>query len=358
MDLERAQSVVAAHATAGTFSGVVRLERAGDVLLDAAVGLAHRGFGIPNRSGTRFRAASIGKLVTAVATLQLIDQGLFALDTRVVDFLDLSATTVPRDVTVYHLLTMTSGIADWFDEESDDWEATWNALVRENPVYNFRTNADYLPLFVERAPLTAVGETWRYNGAGYLLLGLMIAQASGRSYFDVAAENVLARAGMVDSGFPALDDVVADVAEGYVPVRDGETLTGWRKNIYSTTAAPAADGGLTTTAPDLCRFSRALRGGDLLSPAGTRAMLTPHVSQNSDQYGYDWRYGFGNMFLLQDEVIVRWGHTGEEDGVSGRFYHYPQENVDLVVLGNQSWCAGKLAWQLHDVITTGAVSQS
>lgn len=354
MDLEKALTAVEAQHVAGTFSGVVRIERAGDVLLDTAVGLAHRGFGVPNRPDTRFRAASIGKLVTAVATLLLVEQGRFGLETAVVDYLDLSETTVPPEATVYHLLTMTAGLADWFDEESDDWEA----LVRANPIYSLRTNADYLPLFLDREPLTAVGETWRYNGASYILLGLMIEKATGRSYFDVAVESVLVRAGMVDSGFIALDDVVANVAEGYIAVKVGETVTGWRKNIYSATAAPAADGGLTTTAPDLCRFSRALRGGELLSPEGTRAMLAPHVSQNSDLYGYDWRYGFGNMFMLQDGAIVRWGHTGEEDGISGRFYHYPQQNVDLVVLGNQSGCAGKLTWQLHDIITAGAVSQS
>lgn len=350
MDTNTLTTLIEEHAANETFSGVVRIEREGDVLFETAVGLAHRGFNQPNHPGTRFRVASIGKLITAVATLQLVEQGAFGLDTAVVDYLNLSSTTIPPEVTVYHLLTMTAGIADWFDEDSDDWEAAWNALVREHPIYNFRTNADYLPLFVGAAPLTAVGETWRYNGASYLLLGLMIERASGRSYFDATAESVLARAGMAESGFLALDDVAADVAEGYMPIQSGETMTGWRKNIYSTTAAPAADGGLTTTVGDLGRFSRALRGGDLLSPENTRAMLTPHVSQNSDFRGYDWRYGFGNMFILQDGQVVRWGHTGEEDGISCRFYHYPQSGLDVMVLGNQSWCAGKLAWQLHELV--------
>lgn len=47
---------------------------------------------------------------------------------------------------------------------------------------------------------------------------------------------------------------------------------------------------------------------------------------------------------------MRWGHTGEEDGVSCRFYHYPKEALDVVILANQSWCAGDLAWAVHDLI--------
>jgi CubicO group peptidase (beta-lactamase class C family) len=151
----------------------------------------------------------------------------------------------------------------------------------------------------------------------------------------------------------ALDDVSDEVAEGYIPITDeSETVIGWKKNIYSTTPEAAADGGATSTALDLVRFSQALREGWFLSTEMTQEMLAPKVVANEELVrGYIWKYGYGNYFILdQDEQIVRWGHTGEEDGVSCRLYYYPKENLDVVILANQSWCAGSLAWKIHDLI--------
>ena len=86
-------------------------------------------------------------------------------------------------------------------------------------------------------------------------------------------------------------------------------------------------------------------------------MLTPKVREADEQFrGYTWMYGYGNFFLLDaSDQIVRWGHTGEEDGVSGRLYHYPRQNLDVIILGNQSWCAGSLAWEIHDLIVASSL---
>ncbi len=338
------------------FSGVVLIQRQEEVLFSGAYGYASRSWNIRNQLDTRFRLASISKMFTAVAILKLIEAGKLTLDTRVVDCLELENTTIPAEATVYHMLTMTSGIADWF-EESGNWEEDWAALCRQHPLYLFRRNQDYLPLFSQEKPNGSVGAKHQYNGAGYILLGLIIERLSGLSYFEAIRQHVFAPAGMTGSDFLALDGVDADVAEGYIPIHDdNKAVIGWKKNIYATTPEAAADGGASATAVDMVAFSRALRNGRLLTLAHTQAMLTPHVVQNTNQFrGYDWQYGYGNMFILdQAGQIVRWGHTGEEDGVSCRFYHYPQKNLDVVILGNQSWCAGQLAWAIHDLILEGS----
>jgi CubicO group peptidase (beta-lactamase class C family) len=291
-------------------------------------------------------------MFTAVAILQLIDQGELSLDTKITSILGLENTMVPGEATVYHMLTMTSGMADWFDE-SGDWEEDWAELCREYPIYLFRRNEDYLPLFLNQAPIAPVGHHHQYNGAGYILLGLVIERLTGISYEDFIHNRIFKPAVMKRSGFPALDDVEEDVAEGYLSVESKEKqMTGWKKNIYSTTPAPAADGGATSTASDLVRFSQALRNATLLSPQMSREMQLPKVLQSEDRFrGYIWKYGFGITFLLdEDNEIVRWGLTGEEDGVSCRLYYYPDENLDVVILGNQSWCAGSLGWKIHDLI--------
>ncbi len=347
---DRVAQVLADKSRQHAFSGAVLIKQ-GEELFKAAYGYANRSWRVKNQTNTRFRVASVSKMFTAVAVLQLVEAGGLELTTPVVTRLGLEDTRVPKEVTVYHLLTMTSGIADWFDE-SGDWEANWAALRLEHPLYAFRRHEDYLPLFVNEPPLAPVGEKHGYNNAGYILLGLMIEKVSGLPYFDYVRQHVFGRAQMTRSGFPALEGVDAKVAEGYVPITDDDAVTGWKKNIYAATPVGAADGGAGSTVDDLSCFAGALRDGRLLSPEMTREMLTPKVLEDDEPFrGYTWMYGYGLFFLLDaSKQVVRWGHTGEEDGVSCRFYHYPQKNVDVVILGNRSGCAGALAWDLHDLV--------
>ena len=349
---ERLNQLVTEKSDRKEFSGVVLVKRDEGVLFEGAYGYANQSWKVENRLDTRFRIASISKMFTAVATLGLIDDGALSLDTSVVECLGLRDTKIAKEASVYHMLTMTSGLADWVDE-SGDWEANWAALCREHPIYLFRRNQDYLPLFVDEDPLAPVGEKHQYNGAGYILLGLIIEKLSGIPYFDYVRRHVFAKANMSRADFLALDGVYDEVAEGYIPITDEDkTIIGWKKNIYSTTPEAAADGGATSSAEDLIRFSQALRNRDLLSAQMTHEMLTPKVLQTDERIrGYTWKYGYGNFFLLDDTGhIIRWGHTGEEDGVSCRLYYYPRENLDVVILGNQSWCAGSLGWEIHDTI--------
>ena len=340
--------LVQAKADTEVFSGVVRLQQGETVLWESACGYANRAWHMPNQSHTRFRVASIGKMMTAVAVLQLVDEGRLTLETRLLDCLPLTETTIPPETTIFHLLTMSAGIADWFDE-AEDWEAQWAELRRTTPLYLLRQNRDYLPLFSQKPPLGPLG-VHQYSNSSYILLGLVLEQMTGLSYPELIRQRVLAPAGMADSGFWGLDEVVADIAEGYVPelAEDGQVKK-WLRNIYEATPDAAADGGLISTATDLCRFLHALRQGQLLSPTLTQAMLTPQIEEDTGHFhGYDWAYGFGNNFILQNGQVVRYGHTGEEAGVSCRLYHYPGLNLDVVILGNQSHCAGTLAWAIHD----------
>lgn len=337
-------------AAANAFSGVIRLEQENVMLWQGAFGEANRAWHTPNTPDTRFRTASIGKMFTAVAILQLIDAGLLTLETPLLDCLPLPDTTIPPQTTIFHLLTMSAGIADWF-EEAGDAEAQWAELRRNTPLYLLRQNRDYLPLF-SRSELTGSMGIHRYSNSSYILLGLALEQITGLPYAEVIRQRVLVPAGMVDSGFWGLDEVVERVAEGYFPelAEDGRVMR-WLRNIYETTPDAAADGGIISTATDLCRFLYALRQGQLLSPSLTQAMLTPQIEEDTSRFrGYDWAYGFGNNFILQNGQIIRYGHTGEEVGVSGRLYHYPRLNLDVVILGNQSACAGPLGWAIHDAI--------
>jgi CubicO group peptidase (beta-lactamase class C family) len=332
------------------FSGAILIRQGKNDLLRRGYGFANRTWHIMNKPETRFRIASVGKMFTAAAVMQLIEAGKFSLDTRVVGYLKLKGTKLPPEATVYHMLTMTSGIADWINEESENFQAEWDQFCRDHPLYLLRRDSDYLPIFSQLEPYGAVGEKFRYNGAGFMLLGLMIEEATGLSYFDYIRQNIFAQAGMKQSDFLDLDDVHPNVAEGYVPIRDENgAIIRWRKNIHCTTAGGAADGGSTSTLDDLVRFSRALRNGKLCSKESVESMLTPKVIADEDEP--QWRYGFGCFILIDDEEqIVRWGHTGEEDGVSCRLAYYPKHKLDVVILGNQTGGAGRVLMDIHELI--------
>ncbi|MGN7701618.1 serine hydrolase domain-containing protein [Cellulosimicrobium sp. 22601] len=327
-----------AAADADAFSGVVRIERDGDVLFERAYGVASRRWGVPVRTSTRFDVASVTKLFTAVAVLQQVGEGRLGLDDRIHDHVDLAGTTIPREVTLRHLLTHTSGIADDADEEAGE---SYEALWVDRPNYSVTRTADFLPGFVHKEPNFPPGEGCRYCNVGFVLAGLALEKVTGTTYREYVREHVLARAGMDRSGFFRMDEAEPDVAEGWEPVREGPDdegpVTGWRQNIYSYPPVGSPDGGAHVTARDLARFWAAVRGGELLPPDLTRAFLTPQVkhddgdtdeTDDKDAEGVERaasvHYGFGLEFELLADGSVRSAYKeGINTGSSAMLRHYP-----------------------------------
>ena len=241
---------------ADRFSGVMGVEQGDQKLFLEAFGCASRTWSIPTTVETRFDTASITKLFTAVATLQLVEDGAFALDSSVIGYLRLEESGISAAVTPYHLLTHTSGIADDADEEAGE---RYEDLFLERPNYSVTATEDYLPQFVGKPPNFAPGEGCRYCNVGYVLLGLMIERATGSTYREYVTEHVFARAGMNRSGFFRMDVVEPDVAEGVEAIEDKNGgVVAWRRNIYSYPPIGGPEGGAHVTVGDLLRFHRPL----------------------------------------------------------------------------------------------------
>jgi len=335
------------------FSGVVLIKKGEEEIFSGTYGYANRTFKVKNTIDTKFRIASISKMFTACGILKLIDEGKIGFDTKIVDYLELKDTKIQNEVNIYHLLTHTSGISDYFDEmnsEEGDWEKLW----QEKPIYNMRNLSDYFSMFAYNEPVSKPGEKYSYNGAGYILLGMAIEKASGMNYFDYIKTNIFDKLNMNNSGFLSLDIAYENVAEGYEAIKDSEgNISGWMRNIYSATPNASSDGGATSTAHDLITFIQSLRNKKILSNEMSDKILSPEIIDDGANgfRGYKWMNGFANIFLIDDnDNIVRGGHTGEEYGVSCRLYYYPNLDIDVIILGNQGWCAGKLGWEIHDLI--------
>jgi CubicO group peptidase (beta-lactamase class C family) len=342
------------------FSGVVLVSRDGRTLFEGAYGLASRRWGVPVRTSTRFDVASVTKLFTSVAVLQQVAAGTLDLDASIHERVDLDGTAIPREVTLRHLLSHTSGIADDADEEAGE---SYEALWVDKPNYSVTHTADFLPQFVHKTPNFAPGEGCRYCNVGYVLAGLALERATGATYRDYVREHVFARAGMAASGFFDMREAVPDVAEGWEPVRatttpddgapdgaahpgegDPPAIVGWRQNIYSYPPIGSPDGGAHTTAADLVRFLDAVRAGDLLPTDLTAAFLTPQALHHEvEGAGPGEAAALHHAFGLEVEVTADGSvrslyKDGINTGASAIVRHYPgrdgEPGVTVAVVSN------------------------
>ncbi|MEA4883290.1 MAG: serine hydrolase domain-containing protein [Clostridia bacterium] len=225
--IEAIGSVFRTHHQERHFSGAGLVKQGDATLFSGAYGYAHRGWRISNTVSTRFDTASITKLFTAVAVLQLVERGLLSVHDKVLEILKLEGTSISPRVSVYHLLTHSSGIGDDADEEAgESYEAIW----KDRPNYSVRETVDFLPQFVNKPANFAPGEGCRYNNCAFVLAGLVVEKLTGQTYRDHVCENVFKRAAMSNTEFVAMDDTAENVAEGYAAVEDEEgKLVGWRK---------------------------------------------------------------------------------------------------------------------------------
>lgn len=306
-----------------------------------AYGWAHRGFKVPNHIDTMFDTASITKLFTATAILQLVDQGKLSLHDRIADIIDLTGTRIPGDVTLTHLLTHTSGIADDADEELGE---SYEALFVTKPNYSIRNCADFIPQFAYKEPKFKAGTQVSYNNCAFVLLGLAIEQVTSGKYRDFVEKHIFEPCQMSNTAFYAKDDADAPIAEGYDAIRtDGHKVV-WRKNIYAFPPIGTADGGAFTTVGDLDLFMRALTQGKLLSAKLTAEIMKPHTNMEQT---YSWGkvvngYGFHFTYDLQGKLI-RMYKEGSNAGVAAMLAYYPEIDATNIILANQS-CD---VWELH-----------
>lgn len=154
------------------FSRAVLLSRNGRTLFERAYGLADRSRNVPNNVDTKFNMASVTKVFTAVAILQLAEQGKLSLDATLSQALPDYPNAAARNITIHQLLEHKSGLGDFFGEK-----------YTSNPS-RYQTLRDYVPLFADKPLLFSPGTKVAYSNAGFIVLGLVIEHLSGISYYD------------------------------------------------------------------------------------------------------------------------------------------------------------------------------
>lgn len=294
-------------------------------------GLAQRSEPIPNRVDTRFATASGSKIFTAIAVLQLIEQGRFELDSSVAGLLDLGGWPVAPEVTVEHLLTHSSGLPDYYDEERLT-EQDCLRLLETHPVHTLLSPRDYLPMFPDRPVEFPAGARFRYNNGGYVLLALLVEEQGGMPFQRFIERSVFEPAQMTVSGYFRTDALPHSTALGYL-----EPEPGLRTNIFRVPVIGSGDGGAFVSAGDWARFWEALTCDRLLRPRTLAEMLSPRFATG---LAPGLHYGHGIWLWMGDGTPSVAFVMGDDFGVamySGRFI---ERGLTASVLSNGPKGAG------------------
>lgn len=298
---------LAQRAAAGGFSGAVLVARNGHVLLSGAYGLADVAGRRPATTATRFCIGSMGKMFTAVAVLQLVEQGRLKLTDTLGAHLAGYPNAAVAAVTVEQLLTHTGGTGDIFGPQ-------YEALAADR-----RTPADLVRLYGDRAPVFEPGSRWGYSNYGFVLLGVIVEQVSGKPYDRYLQDHVFGPAGMVSTSQAFASD--RPTALPY----SGASSTGL-KPLTPYEGLPA--GGGYSTVDDLHAFAVALQDGRLVGAASLALLTTPKVIAGNAR----WSLGLG---LRQRNGATCFGHGGAAPGVNGDFAVYHASGYVTVVLCNR-----------------------
>jgi len=302
----RAEAYVQSWVRDNRFRGTVLVAHQGQPVFRQAYGKANDEWDIANTIDTKFRLGSITKQFTALAILQLVDQGKLKLDDAVKTHYP-EAPAAWDKITIHHLLNHTSGIPSYTDQKG--FFATQSRDPRK-PAEIVKLTQD-LPLAFEP------GAQFRYNNTGYILLGAILEKVTGRTYEAHLRQTLFEPLGMTNTGYDAASVILKKRASGYTG--DGANAP------YLDMTLPYAAGSLYSTVDDLLKWDEALHGGRLLSKALWEKMTTPGLGT----------YGYG-LNIRPVEGKTGQSHGGGINGFNTFMIRVPEARLVAIVLANQN----------------------
>jgi CubicO group peptidase (beta-lactamase class C family) len=313
-----------------SFSGVVRIDRGEEMLLQEAHGYAQRALEIPNTVSTRFAIASGVKGMTALTVVSLIEDDSLDWATTAREVLGGDLPLIDDAVTVEQLLAHRSGIGDYFDEEL---ERPITDYVLPVPVHRLATTEAFLEVLDGYPMKFPPGERFSYCNGGFVVLALIAERVSGTPFSELVVERVCELADMPDTEFLRCDELPGNAALNYL-FKEGN-----RTNVLHLPVRGTGDGGISTTLKDVHAFWSALFAGRIVSEASVAEMTRPRsdVPEESMRYGLGfWLHETGNAVML----------TGYDAGASFRTAHDPSTGITYTVISNTS----EGAWPLVELL--------
>lgn len=318
----RMDQIVHSYVADHKFMGTVLVARGDQVMFDKAYGSANLEWDVANTPTTKFRLGSVTKQFTAASILLLEERGKLSVSDPVKKYMP-DAPAAWDKITIFHLLTHTSGVPDFtrFPDYSKiepfaTTPAKLVALFRDKPL-------DFQP-----------GEQWSYDNSGYVLLTYLIEKITGENYEKFVRENIFTPLGMTDTGYDSNSAIILHRASGYTPGRGGIENAG-----FINMTIPQGAGALYSTTEDLLKWEQGLFGGKVLKAESLEKMTTPFKSN----------YAFGLMVETVDGH-KKISHGGGIEGFNTELAYYPDDKLAVVALANLNGpAAGDIATKLAAV---------
>jgi CubicO group peptidase (beta-lactamase class C family) len=303
----KADEIVNAYVKQNKFSGSVLVAKGGKIVLKKSYGMANYELDVPNTPQTKFRLGSITKQFTAMAIAQFQERGLLNVEDPISKYLPDYPKETGDKVTVYHLLTHTSGIPS----------ITNAADYRQIKMSRF--SGEKLVAWLKGKPLEfAPGENYKYNNSGYILLGYIIEKVSGKPYEQYMKENIFTPLGMKDTGFDRNNIVIKNRAAGYsVKGKDLEN------SEYIDMTIPGGAGAMYSTVEDLYAWDRALYTEKVVKKTTLEKVYTPYKSN----YAWGW-------FVNEQFNRKRVNHGGGIEGFNTIIARFINDDVCIIALSN------------------------
>jgi CubicO group peptidase (beta-lactamase class C family) len=288
--------------------------RDGELIWADAVGAADVDTGLEAAPDTQYRIGSITKTFTAVAVMQLRDEGKLDLE----DTLDRHVEGAAHAPTIRRLLSHASGLQR---ETQDD---SWLTL-------RFAPPDELLETLAQAELVLPAGARFHYSNLAFALLGIVVEHVSGVPYQDYVRDRLFEPLGLTRVSF----EPEPPAAKGYVaqPYADGVWDT-----IGVETGAWASAGQLWGTASDICRWGSFLADPDesVLAASSAEEMRTVQAIDDHER----WLSGYGlGLGLRRDDDRILAGHGGSMPGFIAELLFSAKEKVVTAALTNESEAA-------------------
>lgn len=301
-----------AEAKVHEFTGTVLVSQKGKIIYKRAFGFADREWHTPNIIQSKFEIGSLTKQFTAVAILQLAEEGKINLDDKLSKYIP--GFTRGDSITIAMLLNHTSGLRDF--KSDPRFEILVESQLLDNDT---RYLNDSLVNYFKKNPYDfPAGTQWKYSNTGYFLLGYIIEKITGQSYSDYILHNIIQKAGLKNTLINRFDSIVPYRAKGYA-----RTQEGWKNARYLSMEVPYSAGNMMSTVEDLYQWNNALFSGKVISREMFQKMITPYLGN----------YGYG-LFIDTFEHHSRIQHSGGINGFVSYIARFPTDDVVVVGLSN------------------------
>jgi D-alanyl-D-alanine carboxypeptidase len=282
-----------------------------------------------------YEIGSVVKTITSACILQLHDEGFLSIEDSIGEWID-DTPNVNPDITIRQLMQHKSGLYDVFSNPSfqvainSNIDSVWDAQV-------------LIETFIE-APIFSPGAAWSYCNTNYLLLGIIIEEATGNPFYVEMRNRFFDPLALSTFGIPSFEPYTEPIAHVWMDITgDGVTEDAhWFYMIYnSLNSAAGAAGGYFARPSDVSKWMRTYMRGDLISDALMEDALTTSAAPGLP----GTTYGLGVMRKMF-EGCEGFGHGGDL-GYSASSWYFPEKDISITVCNND---ADVISWDLAPVV--------